>query len=261
MQDKQDFYHILHVHPEADRAVIKASYQTLMQKLKYHPDLGGDTRNAALINEAYRVLFDVEARARYDKSLSILRHQEKQAEKPKCNPWEKTDIKPIRRFANYAQHTYSSILQRVNQDDIGKRKCPFCNESNHYNKLVENQKLMICHNCKSPLQFIHFDSSCLTERVINRIDKSTSIQFILQKPPGKLHLATVEDLSPTGMRFNSTQALKMGNIIKIENEELAAVASVVRCEKLNGTESYSSGVKFLTLKLKKARGNFVSHRA
>jgi len=40
-----------------------------MQKLKAHPDLGGEEWNAAIINEAYRVLMDTEKRNEYDVSL------------------------------------------------------------------------------------------------------------------------------------------------------------------------------------------------
>ena len=49
-----DYYEVLHVHPEAPEAVIRASYRALMQKLKMHPDLGGDADTAARINEAMR---------------------------------------------------------------------------------------------------------------------------------------------------------------------------------------------------------------
>ena len=45
-----DYYRILHVQPDAPREIIRTSYLTLMQRLKMHPDLGGDHWNAALIN-------------------------------------------------------------------------------------------------------------------------------------------------------------------------------------------------------------------
>lgn len=40
-----------------------------MQKLKAHPDLGGEEWNAAFINEAYDVLMDAKKREEYNKSL------------------------------------------------------------------------------------------------------------------------------------------------------------------------------------------------
>ena len=40
-----------------------------MQKLKAHPDLGGDTWNATVINEAYEILSEPDRRAQYDKLL------------------------------------------------------------------------------------------------------------------------------------------------------------------------------------------------
>ncbi len=40
-----------------------------MQKLKAHPDLGGEEWNATVINEAYRVLMDSKKRKEYDTGL------------------------------------------------------------------------------------------------------------------------------------------------------------------------------------------------
>ena len=42
MQNRRNLYRILHVQPEAPLEIIKASYRSLMTKLKLHPDLGGD---------------------------------------------------------------------------------------------------------------------------------------------------------------------------------------------------------------------------
>ena len=69
MENKRNYYRILHVQPDAPEEVIKASYRTLMQKLRQHPDLGGEHWNASIINEAYRVLTNKQSRAAYDKSL------------------------------------------------------------------------------------------------------------------------------------------------------------------------------------------------
>lgn len=69
MKNKRNYYRILHVQFDAPPAVIRASYQTLMQKLKQHPDLGGEHANASIINEAYKVLMDAEKRRAYDRVL------------------------------------------------------------------------------------------------------------------------------------------------------------------------------------------------
>src|SRR5207244_1669106 len=74
-------YRVLHVQPDAPAAVIKATYRTIMQKLKIHPDLGGDTWNAALVNEAYAVLSDPKQREQYDRTiLKKLRQRQPQQE-------------------------------------------------------------------------------------------------------------------------------------------------------------------------------------
>lgn len=59
---------MLQVQPDAPAEVIKASYRTLTHKLHHHPDLGGDQWNAAIVNETYAVLSNIEKRASYDKT-------------------------------------------------------------------------------------------------------------------------------------------------------------------------------------------------
>src|SRR6188508_3891940 len=66
---ERNYYKILHVQPDAPDQVIKASYRTMMQRLRMHPDLGGDHLTAALINEAFRTIGDPARRALYDRWL------------------------------------------------------------------------------------------------------------------------------------------------------------------------------------------------
>ena len=69
MKNRRNYYRLLHVQPEAPLEVIKASYRSLMTKLKGHPDLGGDHDAAVLINEAYAALTNPDKRREYDQTL------------------------------------------------------------------------------------------------------------------------------------------------------------------------------------------------
>jgi DnaJ-class molecular chaperone len=66
-KNRRNYYRLLHVQSGAPTDVIKSSYRTLMRTLKQHPDLGVDGWNAALINEAYAVLCNAEARKDCDR--------------------------------------------------------------------------------------------------------------------------------------------------------------------------------------------------
>jgi DnaJ-class molecular chaperone len=74
MINKRNLYRILHVQHDAPAEIIRASFRTLMQSLKMHPDLGGNIKAAQLINEAYQVLSNPAQRHSYDKSLKEQAH-------------------------------------------------------------------------------------------------------------------------------------------------------------------------------------------
>ncbi len=67
--NRRNYYRILRVQPDASTAVIRNNYRTLLQKLRQHPDLGGDHWNASLLNIAYRTLNHPARRAAYDREL------------------------------------------------------------------------------------------------------------------------------------------------------------------------------------------------
>jgi curved DNA-binding protein CbpA len=67
--NRRNHYRTLHAQPDAPFEVIKANYRTLMQKLKGHPDLGGDHWTAVHVNTAYEILSDPVRRSAYDREL------------------------------------------------------------------------------------------------------------------------------------------------------------------------------------------------
>jgi curved DNA-binding protein CbpA len=72
LNNRRNHYRMLYVQPDAPFEVIRANYRTLMQKLKLHPDLGGEHWNAVFVNDAYATLEDPVRRASYD--LELLKH-------------------------------------------------------------------------------------------------------------------------------------------------------------------------------------------
>ena len=69
MKKGRTYYEILGVTPDAPGEVISAAFRAQMLTLKKHPDLGGDTSEAALINEAHDTLSDPAKRGAYDEAL------------------------------------------------------------------------------------------------------------------------------------------------------------------------------------------------
>lgn len=69
MQNRRNFYRVLQVQPDAPIEIIRNNYRTLLQKLRLHPDLGGDHSHASLVNQAWHTLRDPIRRHAYDKQL------------------------------------------------------------------------------------------------------------------------------------------------------------------------------------------------
>ncbi|MEM7413805.1 MAG: DnaJ domain-containing protein [Myxococcota bacterium] len=67
--ERRNFYRILHLQPDAPPDVIRSNYRAMMQKLRMHPDLGGEHWDAAQISEAYATLSNPARRAAYDEEL------------------------------------------------------------------------------------------------------------------------------------------------------------------------------------------------
>src|SRR5271167_2302044 len=82
MNNRRNYYRILQVQPDAPAEVIRSSYRTLMQRLKMHPDLGGDHTRAALINEAYSTLADPGRRSAYDSIMNNIRERQRSQFRP-----------------------------------------------------------------------------------------------------------------------------------------------------------------------------------
>lgn len=165
----------------------------MMSKLRLHPDLGGDTAGAALINEAYAVLSDPGKRARYDLRQRLPR----------------AATEPVR-----------------NSDTLSD--CPFC----HANARSLIQAKTRCHRCDSPLvppptrpikkhEFFG-------RRTVPRMSRSDPVALIAswQSP---VRTAQLRDLSMTGISVLTDVKIRRQQVIRIIGPLFDILATVVGC--------------------------------
>ena len=234
-KNRRNYYRLLHVQPDAPTEVIKSSYRTLMRTLKQHPDLGGDGWNAALINEAYAVLCNPEARKDYDREHRARENSDQSAAVAPPTPARAESPAPV--------------VPRI---------CLFCLTDNSSSDQSADE---CCSACGAPLRLADISAEHSRERATGRIDHPVDMSYQEDSlRPGSMP-GQVIDLSPTGLRFLCRQQLLAGRVIKIDTPTLSALARVTRSEAENTPGVFSTGVRFLTLQLRRARGTFVSERA
>ena len=238
MDDPRDYYRILHVHPDAPTEIIRSSYRTLMQRLKHHPDLGGDHENAALINEAYATLTDPVKRAEYDRRQAS--PDAKASSAGTTRPGETQDRTRV------SWHTYRGL---------GLGHCGFCGAAHDHG--VEAPDDALCHNCASPLRpaqrhAVHESGL----RALDRFPKQQIIRFHTSWPSNTAHSGRTRDISLDGMQFETSLPLTVNQMIKIDCAVCHAVARVAHLHQEQNV--WIVGVEFVTLLFEKVQGTFVS---
>ena len=232
-----DFYRILHVSPDAPEEIIRSSYRTLMQRLKQHPDLGGDHENAALINEAYATLTNPKTRALYD---------------------EQRDCGRTVRDENSSAQTRTVDHDYENTVRISLGGCFFCGAP--FEKTEAAPADLFCLECKSPLAMPEFEGSNDDGlRALSRFSKQQTITFFDHWPSSEAYAATTRDISLKGMQFVTQVGLQHNQVIKIDCDVCHAVARVAHVSQEGGL--WVVGVEFATLSFNQSRGSFVSARA
>jgi hypothetical protein len=252
MSNRRNYYRILHVQPDAPDPVIRSSYRTVLQKLKQHPDLGGDHTEAALINQAYAVLTNPKKRAAYDRELMQLH--------------SKSTLGGERFYKQGDQaHTCTVDQPESSRDEVNETcinaYCVFCKLP--HSAQSRHQYDATCACCESPLSLakpVALEKSC--RRVVTRVAKDAQVYFYTDWPqrhrPGRL-----QDMSPNGMSFMTSEYVAEAQIIKLVSGLVHAVAEVMSCQSTekHGTKTYSVGVHFLTLRFQQSKGTFVFEQA
>jgi curved DNA-binding protein CbpA len=225
MNDRPNYYRILQVQPDALPEIIQASYRTMMRELKMHPDLGGPTAQAALLNEAYETLSNPRRRAAYDEELF---HQSIQS--PHFH--KKPDVLAV---------------------------CPICRQP----LSQEPKPGQVCPTCRTPLKSdTVLESEQGTGRSLERTRASDRIHYYSEWP-GQAKEGRMIDFSPKGMRFISNQTFALHSILKISCRLFEASGTVTNMsEEISGGQKlYSVGVRFLAVHFANFNGTFLSTSA
>jgi curved DNA-binding protein CbpA len=225
MKDRPNYYRILQVQPDALPEIIHASYRTLMKELKIHPDLGGSTAEAALLNEAHETLSDSRRRSAYDEEL----------------------------FHQSIQEPY------FHTKPVSPAACPICRQP----LSQEPAPGQICPACRTPLKSnIMHASTPGTGRSLERIRVSDRIYYY-SGWPGKAKEGRMIDFSPKGMRFIGVETLPLHSVLKISCRHFEASGTVTNVseEVSSGQKIYSVGVCFLAVQFADFRGTFLSTSA
>lgn len=234
MKNRRNYYRILHVQVDAPTAVIKASYRAQMQKLKLHPDLGGDDWNAAVLNEAYAILSNAKKRAAYDREF-LLHHD--------------PNVTPVRERTARASATHTRHDSSV---------CPFCATPKPVNSVYPDAD--DCPGCSGPLQVAsRLRLADNSRRALERA--SSNARLVYFSAPGTPPQAgKLRDLSPLGLQFQGAEFLSESQVIRIVSDSLVAIARVTHCTTSPTDSGYITGVEFLTLRFHDRCGTFFSGR-
>ena len=232
MENRRNYYRILHVERDAPAEIIRSSYRTLMQRLRMHPDLGGDAAQAALINEAYAVLTDAGRRAAYDASL---RQCEIDAAVAMAGTSPRSPAPAAACF--FCDHPHDLGEHTTHEDD--------------------------CARCASPLHPArHVTWESADQRGIRRIPRRHRLMFYSGWPQSP-STGRSKDISLTGMLFATREHVALDAVLKIESVACTAVARVSNCRQSLGFlwSEFLVGVEFMSVRFATTRGGFVSTRS
>jgi len=248
--NKRNYYRVLHVQPDSPAAIIEASYRTLLHK----PNVA-----RSLLKEAYQTLVNHESRTQYDRLLAAHCHAEiltlLQNSGKNMQPVMKRDAGGTGYSGATPTRNREPLLKSVYQPLI-KRYCVFCKTPCMH---VPGPFIMqACMECGSPLEQPQSRLTQQSRRFLDRIRQSGLVHIYRHWPdPG--WPAGIADLSPMGMQLTCAKILECGQLLKIDGADFKAVGEVTHRRIQH--DQITVGIRFLTIRFSKQKGQFLSTSA
>jgi hypothetical protein len=249
--NRRNHYRVLHVQADAPVEVIKASWRTLMSRLRQHPDLGGSHAQAVMVNEAWAVLGDPDRRAAYDLqrrriTTALLAGDGGHS---RLTPGGQPD----------------ADLQRAALPTCG---CPLCTQP-FAGPLRPDSR---CTQCHSPLAALAGAGLQGTDAAGHELPAhdlparrgavrrdQTHVALVHVGWPSPALPVRWRDLSLTGLSFYAPQPLAIGQRLRLIDSALEGVVEVVGCRAQGRV--FAVHARLLTALLMQATGVFVSAQA
>ena len=246
MKNRRNYYRMLHIQPDAPLDIIKASYRTQMQKLKMHPDLGGDEWDASVLNEAYSILSDPEKRATYD--ASFLGNRDGLVNNAQTPGDRAAGAGKARQTATAHDH-----------DPVDMSVCAFCRTRRPADMALAS--MPFCTGCGGPLTVANTLRIVDTSgRACARMPHHAPVTAYTDTDCPGLH-GRLHDLSPMGLQLHLPSPLRSGQIIRINADPVAAIARVIFCNRTGQIGQFNAGVAFITVSFRQQAGTFLSENA
>ena len=242
-----DLYRILCVQPDAPSAVLRSSFRTLMLELRAHPDHGGDHAAAAQLNEAWAVLSDPDRRAAYDAARAArLGHAGAPAGDDHEAP-DGPDAAPV------------TAPARPPRRGLDGGACAFCGTEPPPGLAIRPETS--CVDCRSPLARAGTPELVASgRRAAHRVARESALVWFDRWPQPAPHRARALDLSPGGIRLETTTAAPVHRAVKLSGSLLDAVGRVASCRARPGG-AHELGIEFVTVRFLHDRGSFLSTSA
>lgn len=249
-----------------------------MQKMRLHPDLGGDESLAQRLNEAVATLCNPSRRQQYDYWL-IVNSPVTASVEPKPRP-KPANNQPHHKATSNRSNTADKASHRAdcgiprhsrraapdNQIQLPRRtQCPFCHAAYPFKRLGvtgydESNRCAQCKGAITPIESVSLGSDD-DIRKIYRHAHQTIVRLYTEWPVKTVHTATMTDLSIAGCAIHCSRALPLQAVILLDTQMLNSICQIRYQKQIETSALYSIGLEFLTLDIFAGPGSVFSATA